>query len=345
MKITKKHVTLAGIVALIAIAILLNTAPHKSGVTGGAIAVGADDEKVRLGSSSISPLNSLVTIADNKGFFADEGFDIELTEFNSGKEALQAFLGGSLDLSVSGEVPVMFSALQGNEFYIITQLVGKTNGHIRVVALRDDELNDPQSYFKAEKRKLATPSGSGPEFYTYKFLKRYNITEVEIVNQKPSDMPVTLASKSVDAIVVFDPFAFIAEQKLGNSSISFNDADLYSELFVLVGHKDWVDTHPAETEKIVSALKKAADFIRSNPGEAKAIISKSTKLDSSVVDGIWGRYLFEPTLNNLLLENLNAEVQWAKETGKVKPETTIPDFTNYLYTEALGKVAPEDVTI
>ncbi len=100
--------------AIVGLILMAPSAPH--GPTGAAVSyvnATAMPEKITLGMSSVQPLNGLLTVAYDKGFFADEGLDINVVEFNSGKEALQAFLGGSLDVSVSGEVPVMFSALKG----------------------------------------------------------------------------------------------------------------------------------------------------------------------------------------------------------------------------------------
>ena len=60
---------------------------------------------------------------------------------------------------------------------------------------------------------------------------------------------------------------------------------------------------------------------------------------------IWDNFVYKPALNELLPNYLNAEAQWAIETGKVKPDAKIPDFNEYIYREPLRKVKPEAVTI
>ena len=187
--------------------------------------------KVTVG-IQVSPAMALMMVAKDKGFFDQENLDVELKEFTAGKFALQAFLGGSLDFAVAGEVPVTLATLQGSKFYVLSQVVEKTTNEVRVVARKEEGVTDPASYFKKKKRKLATSFGGGPEFYTYNFLKKYGINEneVEIVSQTPQDMPAALSNGSVDAISIFDPFAFIAEKQGGDKVITFSDADLYSEL-------------------------------------------------------------------------------------------------------------------
>ena len=101
-----------------------------------------------------SPAMALVMVAKDRGFFEKRGLDVELKEFAAGKDALVAFLGGSLDFSVSGDVPVTLAILAGNNFIVPAQVVGRTKNEVRVVARKDGELNTADEYFKAKKRKL-----------------------------------------------------------------------------------------------------------------------------------------------------------------------------------------------
>jgi ABC-type nitrate/sulfonate/bicarbonate transport system substrate-binding protein len=335
-----------------AVLFLASSAPQTDDAHGATPATGAvvasyANETIRIGMSSVQPLNGLLTVASEQGFFSQEGLNVQFTEFASGKDALQAFLGGSLDLTATGEVPATFSLLNGGEFYILTQLVEKTKGDIRIVALKDGGLSDTsaKTYFSAKKRKLATSFGGGPEFYTYNFLRKYNISDVELVNVKPADMPAALASGSVDAIAVFEPFAFIAEGKLPNGTVSFSDEAVYSEFFLLLAHKEWISSHAKEAEEIVAALKKASDFIAEEPQESKAIVAKSTKLDLATIDGIWDKYVFKPALTSGLLKYMSAEAAWAKETGKAGNETVAPNFSSFVYKAALKEVAPAYVAM
>ncbi len=304
----------------------------------------ADQKPLKIG-MQIGPASTILMVAEEKGFFEKEGLNVELQGFTAGKFALQAFLSGSLDLAASGEVPVTLSSMQGNKFYVITQLAKGQKNEVRVVAAKDGELDTPQEYFNVKKRKLATSFGGGPEFYTYNFLKYYNITNVELISQKPEDMPVSLASGSVDAVAIYDPFAFFAEQKLGDDAIVFGDEKLYTEFYVLSAKREWVDSNPETVKKLIRALVEASDFIRSNPDEAKAILMKNTNLDKTSIDGIWDKFSHNPELTNKLLEQLNAEAQWAKETGKVTPETQIPNFKEFIYDSALKSVKPENVGV
>ncbi len=293
-----------------------------------------------------SPAMALVMVAKDKGLFQKQGLDVELKEFAAGKDALVAFLGGSLDFSISGDVPVALSILAGNKFVVPAQVVGKTMNEVRVVATKEPGLDTAGKFFKAKKRKLATSIGGGPEFFTYEFLNKLGITkdQVEIVAQKPGDMPATLISGSVDAIAIFDPFAFIAEKQLGDKAITFTDDSIYSELYVIEA-KESVKQDSVLLEKLLRGLIEAEKFTKNNPEEAKAIVAKYTKLDRETVEGIWNSFDFRITLTPQLLGYLEREAQWAKDVGKVKAETIIPNFRDVIFDTPLKKVSASAVEL
>ncbi len=303
-------------------------------------------KKITLGIQT-GPANALPMVAKDKGFFEQQGLDVELKEFTAGKFALEAFLGGSLDFSISGDVPVALATIQGNnKFLIPAQVVGKTQNEVRIVARKDGDLNTAENYFKSKKRKLATSIGGGPEFYTYEFLNKIGISkdQIEIISQKPEDMPAALISGSIDAISIFDPLAFIAEKQLGDKSITFTDKDIYSELYVIEA-KENIKQNSDDLEKLLRGLIAAEIFTKNNPEEAKAIVMKYTKLNKETLDGIWGSFDFRISLTPQLNEFLEREAQWAKDTGKISKETNIPDFREIIFDAPLRKIDPSAVNL
>lgn len=300
--------------------------------------------KVTVG-IQVSPAMTLVMVAKDAGFFSQQGLDVELKQFTAGKFALQAFLGGSIDFAISGDVPVCLAALQGNQIRVVAQVVERTTNEVRVVALRDNashDSDDPSTYFKKKRRKLATSFGGGPEFFTYDFLRHHNISlkEVEILSQRPEDMPAALETQSVDAISIFDPFAFIAEKRLGGKAITFSDPTIYSELYVLDARPEQVEKSPEVIEAVIRALVQAEAFIAENPEKSKQIMQGYTKLDRDVIDGIWGNFSFKAALNQKLIDYWNAEAIWARDTAMVGPSTKVPDFKEFVDSRFLTKVNP-----
>ena len=295
----------------------------------------------------VSPAMTLVMVAEDKGFFDKAGVDVVIKEFTAGKFALQAFLGGSLDIAISGEVPVTLATLQGNKFRVIAQVVERTINECRVVVRDESPLDTPETYFAAKKRKLATSFGGGPEFFTHEFLKKHTISpnSVELISQRPQDMPAALASGSVDAIAVFDPFARIAEVLLGADGRTFADADIYSELYVVDVREETLLNKRDQLLAFLRGLHDAASYIEAHPEESKAVLMKYTKLEKSIIDDIWGNFIFKPALNHLFLDYTRAEAEWFVGKGTFPPDTAIPDFRTVLFPDLLREIDESSVVL
>lgn len=286
----------------------------------------------------VSPAMGLVMVAEEEGFFDQNGVNVEIVEFTAGKFALQSFLGGSIDIAISGDVPVTLSSLQGNEFKVIGQVVEKTINETRIVAKKIEGIDNPKDYFNSKKIKLATSFGGGPEFFTYNFLKLHNIQDVELISQKPEDMPAALSSGSIDAISIFDPFARVAELQMGDQAITFKAPEIYSELYVIDVMEKTINTKRELLKNFLKGLKEANQFMKKNPEKSKEIVIKYTKLDQQIIDDIWDNFVFDIVINDLFLEYSSAEAIWAIESGKFPANTPIPDFNAVLYPELLFEV-------
>jgi len=282
--------------------------------------------KVTIGIQT-SPAMALVMVAKDEGLFERAGVDVELKQFSAGKFALQAMLGGSTDFAIAGEVPVGLALAQGNQVRVYSQVVRKTTNEVRMVA-RAPAGQDPKDFFARHKRRVATSLGGGPEFFTWSYLNDLGVPKdaVEVVGQKPEDMPAALASGSVDAIAVFDPFAFLAERQGGKAVHAFPDRGVYSELYVLASRPVVGDARQPELKAILSALAAAEQSIAKDPARAKKAVQRYTGLEPSVLDGIWGSFDFAPALTPTLLDYWNRQFDWAQRTGKLKSGTRRPDF-------------------
>ncbi len=300
---------------------------------------------VRLGIQT-SPVAGLVKVAIDKGFFEKEGIAVDVKEFTAGKFALQAMIGGSLDLVTPAEFPITLAVLGGEKLSILTE-VNETAGGFPMVLRKEGETFDAKTYF-AKKRKIGTSFGGGAEFFTADFFRKYNISpsQYELVNLKPEDMPIALANGDVDGVAIHEPFAHLAIQKTGEDKVfAVKSDDLYSETLVLTANTNWVSQNEETVEKFLRALKKAEDFIKKNPEESMDIVSSFTKLDKETLRSIWPNLTLSLNLDKKLVPTMQKEAQWAKDTGKIKNETAIPNFRDNIFEAPLKKVSPSAVEL
>ena len=99
---------------------------------------------VRLGLQT-APAIGLVKVAVDKNFFQEEGIKVEVKEFTGGKLALQALVGGSLDLVTPAEFPVTLAALNSEKLSILTE-VNETMGGFPMILRKEGDIFDEKTY-------------------------------------------------------------------------------------------------------------------------------------------------------------------------------------------------------
>ncbi len=95
----------------------------------------------------------------------------------------------------------------------------------------------------------------------------------------------------------------------------------------------------------MKGLLDAEKFIEEHPNEAKTIVTKYTKLDKKVLDEIWSNFDFRLALTTELINLWDKGAKWAKDTNKVTPDATIPNFQNIIFQEPLKKISPNSVSL
>ena len=291
-----------------------------------------------------SPSNALIIVADAQKLFDSTKVKVTIKDFAAGKLALQAMLGQANDLDVasSAETPVVLASLGGNALKVFAQVVNAKN-ECRVVVHKDAARTTPETYFSV-KRKLATSQGGSPEWLTYNFINRYKLdrSKVEIVAVEPANMPATLTSKAVDAISIFDPFARIGEQQLGDKGQTFLN-DNITTYYVLSAKNQTLEQKPAAVAAFTEGLRKAQAFILAEPETAKKIVAARTKLDINIINDTWKNYTFGVEIDADFFQLCQDQANWAITTGKYTKETKIPDFRQIVSSTALKPTVTQPV--
>ncbi len=193
VRATRRSVLAAGVATLLFPALLSAQALEKKKVT---IAVGGKNLLYYL------PL----TVAEQKGFFKDEGLEVEIVDFAGGARALQAVVGGSADV-VSGAFehninmqakgqPMRAFVLQGRAPQIVLAVSNKTMPNFKSVA-----------DLKGKKIGVTAP-GSSTNIMTNFVLAKSGLkgTDVSYVGVGASQGAVAaLRSGQIDAISNLDP--------------------------------------------------------------------------------------------------------------------------------------------
>lgn len=299
---------------------------------------------IRIGIST-GPSLALVNVAADKNFFKEEGLNVEIKKFTGGKFALQALVGGSLELATAAELPITLATMNGEKLSMLAQI--NETKELSMILRKEEGVFSLEKYF-AKKRKIATSVGASSEFFTTQFFKKYNISpsQYEIISTKPEDTPIVLSNGSVDGIAIYEPFALFAVQRAGADKVQvLKEPDIYSELMTLVAKSDWAVQHEKDTIKFLRALQKAENFVREHPEESMDVVSSFTTLDKDTIRSVWPFFTLHLSFSKKLIPTMEQEAQWAKDTGKVPREIATPNFREFIFDGPLKKVAPSAVEL
>lgn len=298
-------------------------------------------EKVKLGISK-SFLSIPVYIAKKQGFFADEGLDVTVEEFSSGKKATESMLNEEIDIATVADMPVVFNSFVRQDFYIVATFT-VSYSFVEIIARKDRGINTGADL---KGKKIGVNMGTSSHFFLGVFLihNGMSISEVEIVNINIVDLPEALYNGNVDAISVWQPHTQRAMRLLQDQAVKMPSSEIYRATFNFAMLRSFTEDNQETIIKFLRAIDKAAVFIKSNSVESKEIISESLKVAIEDVDDLWDGYFFELSLDQSLLTSWDSIARWAIEIG-LSDNKKIPNYLDYLFLDALQAVKPEALTI
>ena len=248
-------------------------------VSGGAAAVGAA-EKVTVGVGGTALMVYLPTmLAQSKGFFSDEGLDVEILDIKGGgSQAASALIGGSVDFSANAIDHAIKAKVQKKDLVAV-------HSHVRLPVMGLVVANKHKGEIKSLADLKGRPVGvTSPGSQTHMVLgyllakAGVRPDDVKIIGAGGSTMPIALEKDSVHAGMMVDPFftAFVKQGKgfaLIDMFTSKGTLDAMGgevQGTTLLTRPDVVAKRPATVQKMVNALVKANKLIVASSGEELA---------------------------------------------------------------------------
>ena len=208
-----------------------------------------------------------LTVAEQKGFFKDEGLEVSIVDFAGGARALQAVVGGSADV-VSGAFEHNVNMLAKGQPMRAFVLQGRAPQI--VLAVNKKTMPDFKSIADLKGKKIGvTAPGSSTNIMTNYVLAKHGLkpSDVAIIGVGASQGAVAaLRSGQIDAIANLDPVITILE-RAGDVKVVSDTRDV------------------AEAERVFGGPMPAATlyapvaFIEKNPGTIQALTNAIVRAD------------------------------------------------------------------
>jgi NitT/TauT family transport system substrate-binding protein len=240
------------------------------------------DPVVRIGYLNV--IESLpLFIAEEKGFFSSEGIQIETKWMTTSDQLVNGVLGGDLDFLVeSPAVPVLSAEIQSPGMLKVFSVSEITqDAPFDSILVREDSWRSNISDVAYSRIGVSTDPTAEKLLKNYLRTQDIDVSYIIFVPMSSSNYFTALMSGSVDAIHAYEPATTILTT--GHFAKKIHGS-IYAEILspnpqgVGAMSESFRSAYPELARRVVVALEKAMDFMKTNDGEAREILTKMLNL-------------------------------------------------------------------
>ncbi len=232
-----------------------------------------------------------LTIAEQKGYFKAEGLDIEIQDFSGGARALQALLGGSVDI-VSGAYEHTITQQAKGQNIEAVFLQGKYSAIVLVMNKAKAEKYRSPADLKGMKIGVTAP-GSSTNMFVNILLAKSGLKpdDVSIIGAGVTAGAVAIMQRGeLDALANLDPVIAQLESQGFTAVVDTRTAkgmqDVYGGAYAagsIYLPVDFPKKYPNTTQAFVNAMMRALRFIQtSTPDEIVAAVPSDYYVDKAL---------------------------------------------------------------
>jgi NitT/TauT family transport system substrate-binding protein len=210
--------------------------------------------------------SALMLLASEQGMFLDAGVDVVDQPAELGEDALQSLLDGKADLAVVADTPVIFALLNGADIAILAG-ISQARRAMAIVAHNDRGINEIQDL---RVKSIGVTQGTNLRYFLDALLQVHRVPgdKVNMVDLRAEALSRVFEAGRIDAAVVFQPFLAQLKATMGERIKVFYGENFYAFRFILVGKPSYIDSHPQEGKRVLTALVAANQAVQANPVQA-----------------------------------------------------------------------------
>jgi NitT/TauT family transport system substrate-binding protein len=302
-------------------------------------------EKVRLAEVTRSIFYAPEYVALAKGFFEEEGLDVELTTTFGGDKTMTALLSGGTDIALVGSETSIYVYAQGaNDPVINFAQLTQTDGTFLVSREKIDNFS--WDLLKGSTF-LGQRTGGMPQMVGEFVLKMHGIDPHQdlnlIQNIDFANIATAFGSGTGDFVQLFEPQASIFEKEgKGHIVASFGTESGHVPYTTFMTKESYMKENKEIVEKFTRAIYKAQQWVATHSSEeiAEAIQSFFPDTDMEIMVMVVDRYkeqgsfATDPILDEEEWNNLQDIM---KEAGELPQEVTHETLVNTEIAEEISK--------
>lgn len=243
-----------------------------SSETASAAAAAGELTTVRINQAFQSLLYLPLYVAEDAGFFAEEGIQVERSTAGGGPQSWAAVIGGSADFALGDPVFVAMSRYEGGSGVVFASIQNAPT--VWIVGNEDIDLSQDLSALAG--KTIITGAEPDTDWALFEYLKNYygddGSSFTETTTAIGSQIAPVLAG-SADFATSCEPVVSegIAEGLKEVFSFAEFDALAPMAFSCLTTSNEFVEENPETAQGVMNAIEKACQFIYNNTEEAMEI--------------------------------------------------------------------------
>jgi NitT/TauT family transport system substrate-binding protein len=315
---------------------------------GASSALAAAPDKVRVGAyASIS--DAPLYIGVDKGYFKEQGLDVELIEINSGATMMTQLASGDMDASGGSPGAGVYNAVrQGIPFKIVADKGSSLPGHgyFAFVVRKDlaDKIKTPADLRGRLLAVTGYKNGASSEVTVGKLLASGGVKESEVqqINMSFGDIAAALGTGKVDVGVLIEPLVTQVVSK-NIATLWKRVDDIYpGQQYGALMYGPGIIKRPDVANRFMVAYLKAARFYNdalSGKAPREELVSILTRHTSVKDPELYKTMVFpgidpDGTLNTA---GMAEDVKWWVEAGRMKETVNLSAIVDSSYAERAKK--------
>ena len=296
-------------------------------------------------------LASQLVIADKKGFFREQGLEVQIKYFTAGSEIPPGMAAGSIVMASAGAPNAISLAASNFPMRVIAQM-GDVAGAQGVVVRPQAGIKVPKDL--EGKRMGIVKAGPALDLFG-RFSRAYGVdqSKITMANMLPPDLLTAFAKGDIDAYAVWEPYLTKGEQ-LGGKVLHTGTQSyvpgaegpkrIFSMACVVFTVESFLKQNPNTTVALLRGVRQAQQFL-DNSANAEAvldILSEPLNIPRSDLRKIMARNRYQLQIDQALLDSMDAQTEFLHSVGFLRGA---PKARTYVEPRFLREVDPALVKI
>ncbi|MFJ3075147.1 MULTISPECIES: sulfonate ABC transporter substrate-binding protein [Pseudomonas] len=222
----------------------------------------AQAESLRIGYQKYGTLVLLKAKGTLEKRLAEQGVQVQWTEFPGGPQLLEGLNVGSIDFGVTGETPPVFAQAAGADLLYVAYEPPAPHSEAILVP----KGSPIQSVKELKGKKVALNKGSNVHYLLVRALQDAGLqySDIQPVYLPPADARAAFERGSVDAWVIWDPYQAAAEQQLQARTLRDGKGLVDNHQFYLAT-RNYATQHPAVINTLIEEVRAVGQWSQANP--------------------------------------------------------------------------------